>query len=140
MGMVLLATDPTILIKEARAAGLTVAADGDRLVVRGAKEHSDLAKALLADKARVLAALTDGAEAEVAWRVAVMAPQVPTSGTIPVLVTQPCGPGSTDCLSCGCPMEAGQLYVCRACAEAARRVVAADDAERAARRTKGDQP
>ncbi|CAA9257009.1 MAG: hypothetical protein AVDCRST_MAG54-2276, partial [uncultured Actinomycetospora sp.] len=79
-------------------------------------------------------------EAEVAWRVAVMATQVPAIGTIPVLVARQCEAGPAGCLSCGDPMEVGQRYVCRACAEAARRVVAADGAERAARRTKRDQP
>ena len=45
------------LLEEARAAGLTVRADGDRLVVRGPKWGEPLARALLARKAEVLAAL-----------------------------------------------------------------------------------
>lgn len=137
--MELVATDPAVLLGEARAAGFTVRAEGDRLVVRGPTSRRDLVDRLLADKAGVLAALAGEAEAEVAWRVVVMASQVPATGTIPFLVARPCQPGPVDCLSCGNPMEAGQRYVCRACAEAARRVVAADEAERAARRAKGDR-
>jgi len=98
-----------------------------------------LAERLLADKAGVLAVLAEEWGAAVAWRVAVMAPLIPTMGTIPVLVARPCQAGPADCLSCGDPMEAGQRYKCRACAEAARRVVAADEAERAARRSQGEQ-
>ncbi|CAA9538203.1 MAG: hypothetical protein AVDCRST_MAG49-543 [uncultured Thermomicrobiales bacterium] len=130
---------PTDLIAEARATGLTVEVDGDRLVIRGPKEHGELARAILAAKARVLAVLAEEAEAAVAWRVAVMAPQIPTTGTIPFLVARSCQTGPADCLSCGDPMEAGQRYVCRPCAEAAQGVVAADEAARATRRTKGDQ-
>ena len=129
-----LATAPAVLVEQARAAGLTVVADGDRLVVRGTKAQGTLVERLLADKAAVLAALADEHEAEVAGRVAVMAPQVPATGTIPFLVARPCQAGPTDCLSCGDPTEAGQRYRCRACAEAARRVVAAASAARAARR------
>jgi len=135
-----LATTPAALLAEARAAGLTVLAEGDRLIVRGAKERGALVQRLLADKARVLAALAKEVEAAVAWRVAVMAPQVPTTGTIPFLVARQNTAGPADCLSCGDTREAGQRYVCRACAEAARRVVAADEAERVTRRAKGDRP
>ena len=126
-----LAVSPTDLLEEARAAGFTVLAEGDRLVVNGPVAQKELVDRLLADKAGVLAALADGQDTEVAWRVAVMAPQVPATGTIPFLVVRPCQAGTADCLSCGDPMEAGQRYVCRACAEAERRVVAADQAARA---------
>jgi len=129
-----LVTAPAVLLEEARAAGLTVEADGDRLVVRGPRERGALVRRLLADKAAVLAGLADEQEAEVAWRVAVMAAHIPATGTIPVLVARPNQAGPPDCLGCGDPMEAGQRFKCRACAEAARRVVAADEAERAARR------
>ena len=136
-----LATDPTDLLEEARAAGFTVVADGERLTVKGPTSRRDLVDRLLADKAGVLAALAGEGEAEVAWRVAEMAPQIPATGTIPVLVARQCEAGPVDCLSCGDPMEAGQRYVCRACAEAARRVVAADEAERRARRSQdGERP
>jgi len=127
-----LATTPVVLLGEARAAGLTVEADGDRLVVRGTKSQGQVVDRLLAHKAGVLAVLASEAH-EVAWRIEIMAMQIPAIGTIPFLVARPNHAGPADCLSCGDPMEAGQRYKCRACAEAARRVVVADEAERAAR-------
>lgn len=133
----LVATPASLLLAEARVAGFVVHADGERLVVRGPTNRRDLVDRLLADKPKVLAALAGEVEAEVAWRVAAMAPQVPATGAIPFLVARECQAGPTDCLSCGDPMEAGQRYACRACAEAARRVVAADEAARAARRASG---
>lgn len=45
------------LLEEARAAGLKVRAEGDRLIVRGPKSAEPVAKALLAKKAEVLALL-----------------------------------------------------------------------------------
>lgn len=45
------------LLEEARAAGLRVRAQGDRLIVRGPKSAEPVAKALLAKKAEVLALL-----------------------------------------------------------------------------------
>ena len=135
-----LAAVPAVLLAEARATGFTVRADGERLVVRGPTAQKALVDRLLADKAAVLAVLAAEEEAEVTWRVAVMAPQIPATGTIPFLVARPCQAGPADCLSCGDPMEAGQRYLCRACAEAARRVVAADEAARAARRSTGGRP
>ena len=134
-----LATLPADLLEEARAAGFRVRAEEDRLVVRGPTAQKTLVDRILADKAEVLAVLADEAEAEVAWRVAVMAPQIPATGTIPFMVARTCQTGPADCLSCGDPMEEGQRYVCRACAEAARRVVAADEAERKARRSTEDR-
>lgn len=47
------------LLADARAAGLTVTADGDRLVVRGPREAGHLARAVLARKAEVLADLAE---------------------------------------------------------------------------------
>ena len=130
-----LAAEPAALLEEARAAGLTVTGDGDRLVVRGPTSRRDLADRLLADRPGVLAVLAEEWETEVAWRVAVMAPQIPATGTIPLLVGWwSCDSGPDDCLSCGDVMEEGQQYRCRACAEAARRVVAADEEARTARR------
>jgi hypothetical protein len=48
------------LLLEAGAAGLTVMADGDRLVIRGPKSADTVARRLLARKAVVLAALSAG--------------------------------------------------------------------------------
>jgi hypothetical protein len=49
--------DGLSLLERARLAGLDVRADGDALVVTGPKRHADLAQALLAAKAEVLAEL-----------------------------------------------------------------------------------
>lgn len=47
------------LLRDARAAGLTITSDGDRLLVRGPRQAEPLARALGANKAAVLAALAD---------------------------------------------------------------------------------
>ena len=136
-----LATPSVDILEEARAAGFAVRAEGERLTVQGPTSRRDLVDRLLADKAGVLAVLAEEFEGEVAWRVALMAPQVPATGTIPVLVARECTAGPADCLSCGDPMEAGQRYVCRACAAAARRVVGENEAARMARRAEnGGRP
>jgi hypothetical protein len=49
--------DSLILLDEARAAGLEVTTDGDRLVVRGPKRCESLARQLLAHKAELLTLL-----------------------------------------------------------------------------------
>ena len=51
--------DGMTLLAEAQEAGLTVLADGDRLVVRGPKSAEKLARRLLQNKAQVMAALND---------------------------------------------------------------------------------
>ncbi len=57
------------LLAEANAAGLTVWADGDRLVVRGPRRCAALAQSLLDHKPDVMAALAEwgDAAAAVAW-------------------------------------------------------------------------
>lgn len=49
----------TLLLDQARAAGLTVRAEGDRLKVRGPRRAEALAQELLARKAEVMALLRD---------------------------------------------------------------------------------
>jgi hypothetical protein len=49
--------DGMTLLEEARSAGLTVRAEGGRLVIRGPKRAADLAHRLLANKDRIIAAL-----------------------------------------------------------------------------------
>ena len=56
--------DGLTLLREARAAGLTVAADGARLCIRGPRQAEAVARRLLAHKAAVLAALAAPAEGE----------------------------------------------------------------------------
>ncbi len=50
--------DAVTLLTRARAAGLSVTADGDRLVVRGPKDCAPIAEELLANKAEVMALLS----------------------------------------------------------------------------------
>ena len=52
--------DGLTLLSEGRAAGLTVIADGDRLVIRGPKSADAVARRLLAHKAVILALLAAG--------------------------------------------------------------------------------
>ena len=47
-----------IILKEAQAVGLTVMADGERLVIRGPKSGEEIARKLLDHKADVLDAIT----------------------------------------------------------------------------------
>ena len=49
--------DGVALLAEANAAGLTVRADGDRLVIRGPRRCDALARSILARKPDVMAAL-----------------------------------------------------------------------------------
>lgn len=49
------------LLTEARAAGLAVRVDGDRLIVRGPRQAEALARRLIAHKAEILTALAETA-------------------------------------------------------------------------------
>ena len=51
--------DGMILLEEARAAGLSVTADGDRLRIRGPRRADPVARRLLAHKPDVLSALVE---------------------------------------------------------------------------------
>lgn len=102
----------------ARAAGLEVRADRGRLVVRGPKTAEALVRPLVAQPGAVLALLV-AEDAEVAWRVAVMRPQVPARGAIPVLVAQAQDSVPGSCISCGDRLSAGQRHRCGPCGQAA---------------------
>lgn len=108
-------------LAEARAAGLTVHADGDRLVIRGPGSADAVAQKLLQHKSEVLAEL-HRAEA-VEWRRAAMTPQVPRHGSIPFLIARDVAPQGGHCLSCGEPLDAGRLMRCGLCVEAAELVL-----------------
>ena len=110
--------DAVTALAEARAAGLSVRADGGRLVVRGPRSREELARRVLARAAEVLAALA-AEDAEVAWRAAAMRPQAPRRGPIPFLVAREARPESGGCLSCGDPLAAGRSVRCRPCGQAA---------------------
>ena len=123
---------PSTLLQHARAAGLTVQVDGDRLVIRGAKDYEDLAVQLLERKSEVLAALARDEERAITERMEVLRPLMPVSGPIPFLVvrSQETQPGH--CLSCGEPLRSGDRYRCQPCVAAVRRVIAEVEQKRRA--------
>jgi hypothetical protein len=106
------------VLTEARAAGLEIRAEPGRLVVRGPRTLETVAQRLLKHKAEVLALLA-AEDADVAWRVAAMRPQVPQRGPIPVVIAREGEPSSGCCVSCGEHLPAGVTFRCSACAQAA---------------------
>lgn len=110
--------DALTVLAKARAAGLEVRAEPGRLVVRGPRSRAELAQRLLDRKAEVLALLA-AEDAEVAWRVVAMRPQVPRRGPIPVLSARKVTPEAGRCDSCGEPLGPGRSYRCGPCARAA---------------------
>lgn len=111
-------TGTTTALAAARAAGLEVRADGGRLVVRGPKAAEILVRPLVAQPGAVLALLA-AEDAEVAWRVEAMRPQVPVRGLIPILVARAHNPVRGGCISCGGRLSPRQRYRCGPCAQAA---------------------
>ena len=110
--------EPVTALAAARAAGLEVRAEPGRLVVRGPRSRADLAERLLEQAAEVLALLA-AEDAEVAWRVAAMRPQVPKRGPIPVLTVRDVPPEWGRCVSCGGRLGEGRTARCEPCARAA---------------------
>ncbi len=137
------------LLEEARAAGLTVRADGEQLVVRGPRSAEVLARALLAQKTAVLAALapspdfsrsrvpafprctdeestpiTAASDPALARRVAAMRARHPRPWRCPPFLTAHDVPrGAGGCHSCGEPLQPltdGLSARCAMCAHAAR--------------------
>jgi hypothetical protein len=94
--------DTLTLIAQARAAGLTLRADGDRLVVTGPRSAEALAMQLLDHKPTVLAVLTHD-DAEVAWRVTAFRTRIPAHGPIwpPRLRDTPLTDTPGHCTLCG---------------------------------------
>jgi hypothetical protein len=109
-------------LTEARAVGLEVRAEDDRLVVRGPRLHEAIARQLLNQKPMVLALLTEEGEA-LGWRIAAMRPQVPLRGPIPVLVAREVAVIPGNCLSCGESLAPGRAVRCALCARAAQLVL-----------------
>ena len=119
--------DELALLEAARAAGLTVRAEGERLVVRGPRSAEELARALLARKLEVLALLAVGDPA-VVWRVEAMRAQLPAAGPLPFLVARSAPHCRGVCLSCGETLAQGAdhgTFRCVPCVRAAWLVVAA---------------
>jgi hypothetical protein len=107
---------------EARAAGLDIRANVNRLIIRGPRREAHLAERLLARKAEVLELLA-AEDAEVAWRVAAMRPQVPMRGPVPFLIARDVPLESSCCSACGCPLGANQRFRCQPCLQAATLVL-----------------
>jgi len=106
------------LIAEARAAGVSIARDGDRLILRApAPPDEDLRRRIREAKAELLPIiplLVAPDAPEVAWRAAVMREQIPPyPRPAPLLVARevPYQPGH--CLSCGDPIPAIRCVPCR---------------------------
>ena len=116
--------DGLTLLLDARRAGLEVTVRDDQLVLQGPRRLEPLAKALIAEKPLVLAALAE--EHEVEWRVAAMRPQVTATGAIPLLLARPGAPWSPGrCCSCGDPLSTTDRYRCRPCVVASTLVLEA---------------
>jgi hypothetical protein len=117
--------DGLTLLREARRVGLAVAEDGERLVVRGPRRLEPAAMQLLAHKDEVRQALVIE-RSEVEWRVSAMRTMAPGQGPIPLLLARPDAVRGPDaCCSCGDRLGPDEPYRCRACVEAAVRVLEA---------------
>jgi len=115
--------DGLTILNEARAAGLEIKIDGDRLVVRGPRSAAPLAEQLLGMKQEVIALLGRQHD-EVAWRADFMRSQLRPNGPIPFLVARrdlSDVPGL--CLSCDDPLAEGRRYRCAPCVSAVERVL-----------------
>ena len=112
----------TTVLAEARAVGLEVRAETDRLVVRGPRLHEAIARDLLEQKPAVLELLA-AEEIALAWRVEAMRAQVPLRGPIPMLVAREVAVGPGNCLSCGEELAPGRTVRCALCVRAAQRVL-----------------
>src|SRR5262245_46764072 len=109
--------DAVTMLTEARAAGFEVRIAPGQLILRGPRSQERVARQLLARKAEVVAALF-AEDADITWRAAVMRPQVPARGPIPVLVVRDIVPVSGSCISCGDPLPAHASLRCLPCARA----------------------
>ncbi|HEY8601497.1 MAG TPA: hypothetical protein VIL85_23925 [Thermomicrobiales bacterium] len=113
--------DGLTLLDQARAAGLTLSADGERLNVRGPRRAEPLVRALLAEKYAVLGLLAQD-DPEVRWRAEAMRGQLRNGGPVPLLMARPGPFPRGTCVSCGetiATRALGPAYRCAACARAA---------------------
>ncbi len=112
----------TAVLAEARAGGLEIQAEADGLVIRGPRTLDHLARQLLNQKPQVLA-LLEAEDAEVAWRIRAMRPQVRPRGPVPVLAARPVASFVGCCTSCGDPIAPPRRYRCEPCIRATWAVV-----------------
>jgi hypothetical protein len=109
--------DALTALTEARAAGLEVRTEPGRLIVRGARALQPLAERLLERTGEVLVLLA-AEDADIAWRVTAMRPQVPKRGAVPVLVARRGALKPGCCVSCGEALGEGMKFRCSPCARA----------------------
>lgn len=117
--------DPTELLAELNRRGVAIAVAGDRLRFRPQNAVTpDLRAALVEHKADLIRLLSAD-DIEVAWRIEAMRPQVPRTGTIPILLARPeakTAPGGT-CVSCGDSLTPDRRIRCVPCVSAVERVL-----------------
>jgi hypothetical protein len=107
------------VLREARAAGLLVQVEGDRLLVLGPKRLQAVAQEVLRHKPEILAHLATERE-EIAWRAARMRRQILPGKPIPVLVARASQAGPGQCLSCGENLTPEDRVRCQWCVRAAQ--------------------
>jgi hypothetical protein len=116
--------DGITLVHQARAAGMTLRAEGNKLVIRGPESAEPIVDALREHKVEVLALL---ASEEVAGRVEALRGQVPAHGPIVVPPVRPglqwAGVASRTCSLCGDPLPADRQFRCEPCVRAVAAVL-----------------
>ena len=106
------------LLAELRRRGIELAVAGERLRYRPKDAVTpELRAAMVGCKADLLQLLADD-DHQVRWRADAMRPQVPPTGSIPILVARQVQPAVGSCLSCGDPLEPGQGGRCEPCVKA----------------------
>jgi hypothetical protein len=117
------------VLREARAAGLLIQAEGDRLLVRGPQRLQAVAQEVLRHKLEILALLATERD-EIAWRTARMNAQILPGKPIPFLVARANSTRPGQCLSCGGALTPAERVRCQWCVRAAQRVLGWDEEER----------
>lgn len=99
---------------------MVLEAPGDRLRVDAPKGSitPELREAMIDHKLGIIALLMTG-DSEVAWRVAVMASQIPEIGYVPLLVAREAvEPKKGECLNFGEKLATGDSSICALCGRA----------------------
>lgn len=108
------------LLTELKGRGVMLEAKGDRLVIDAPKGTvtPELREVLAERKAELLTLLKVN-DAEIAWRVAAILPQIPATGLIPFLVARNEFKWKRGlCHSCGDSLSVNENYVCGPCSRA----------------------
>ena len=115
---------PTEVLVELARLGVEVAIAGDRLRFRPQGAVTPELRAALVEHKPDLIRLLSGDD-EVGWRVDAMRPQVPRTGTIPVLLARPDAKHAPRgaCVGCGDPLAVGWRIRCVPGVSAIQRVL-----------------